>query len=168
MNVHFKLTVGLLDEILADLRRPHPFAAERAGFVGCKPSKCRGGILVLAQSYIPLRDEWYVDDQRFGCMFNADAMRAAMQFALTNDASIFHAHLHDHDGPSWFSQTDLSESRKFVRDFWNVRPNQPHGTLVFSADRAAGLCWFPGRERPIRIAQITAVGFPMRLLGRLK
>src|SRR6266849_4704180 len=79
MNVHFKLTVALLDDIVADLRRPHPFAAERAGFIGCKVSAFRSGILVLAHSYIPVPDDWYLDDPRFGCMFNADAMRAAMQ-----------------------------------------------------------------------------------------
>jgi hypothetical protein len=98
MKIHFKIAVALLDGIVVDLRRPHPFAAERAGFIGCKVSRCREGLLVLAHTYISLPDDWYVDDQRFGCFFNSDAMRAAMQFALTNDASIFHVHLHDHKG----------------------------------------------------------------------
>jgi len=166
MNIHFKLTAALLDEISTDLRRPHPFAAERAAFIGCKASACRGGILVLAHTYIPLRDDCYADDPRFGCAFNADAMRAAMQFALTNDASMFHVHLHEHSGPPWFSRPDLRESRRFIPDFWNVKPGLPHGTLVLSADAAAGLCWYARREKPIRIAQITVVGFPMQYLGR--
>jgi hypothetical protein len=90
-----------------------------------------------------------------------------MQFALTNDASMFHVHVHEHVGIPWFSRTDLRESRKFVPDFWNVRPNLPHGVIVLSADAAAGLCWYPGREKPISISHITAVGRPMRFLGRL-
>jgi hypothetical protein len=165
MNIHFKLTTGLLDTIRADLRRPHPFADERAGFIACKPSACRGGILVLAHTYIALEDEWYDDDPRFGCVFNSHAMRVAMQFALTHDASMFHVHLHDHDGLPWFSRPDLRESRRFVPDFWNVRPTLPHGTLVLSTDGAAGLCWYPRREKPIRMRRITALGFPITLLG---
>lgn len=167
MNIHFKLTAAMFDDVIADLSRPHPFAAERAGFIGCKVSRSREGILILAHTYVPLQDDWYADDQRYGCFFNADAMRAAMQFALTNDAGMFHVHLHDHNGLPWFSRTDLRESRRFVPDFWNVKPNLPHGTLVFSADAAAGLCWHPRFEKPTRIAQITAVGLPMRFLGRL-
>ena len=168
MNVHFKLTVPLLDDIIADLRRPHPFAAERAGFIGCKASACRSGTLVLAHTYIPLPDEWYVDDLRFGCVFSADAMRAAMQFALTNDASMFHVHLHHYGGTLWFSRPDLRESRKFVPDFWNVKPDLPHGTLALSTDAAAGLCWYPRHKKPLRIRQITALGFPIRFLGRVR
>lgn len=167
MNVHFKMTKDLLDDALDDLRRPHPFATERAAFIGCKASVCRGGVLVLGHTYIPLRDEWYTDDPRYGCLFNADAMRAAMQFALTNDAGIFHVHLHDHSGRPCFSGTDLREARKFIPDFWNVRPTLPHGVLVFSADGASGLCWYPKKEKPIKIARITAVGFPMRFLERI-
>lgn len=165
MKIHFKITVTLLDGIVADLRRTHPFAAERAGFIGCKLTKCRTGTLVLAHTYISLPDDWYVDDERFGCVFNLQAMRAAMQFALTNDASIFHVHLHDHSGLPWFSRPDIRESAQYIPDFWNVKPMLPHGTLVLSADAAAGLCWYPEIKKPIRISRITAVGFPMRFLG---
>jgi hypothetical protein len=165
MNLHFKITAGLLDGILADLRRPHPFAAERAGFIGCKASACRDGTLLLAHTYLPLPDDWYVDDPRFGCVFSADAMRAAMQFALTEDASLFHVHLHDYRGAPWFSRPDLRESSKFVPDFWNVKPELPHGALVLSPDGAAGLCWYPRQKNPLRIRKITALGFPMKFLG---
>jgi hypothetical protein len=168
MNVHFKLTAALLEDAIADLRRPHPFAAERAGFIGCKAAACRGGALVLAHTYIPLPDDWYLDDPRFGCVFSADAMRAAMQFALTNDASMFHVHLHDYGGVPWFSRPDLRESSKFVPDFWNVKPDLPHGTLVLSADAAAGLCWYPRRKSPLRISRITALGFPTRFVERVE
>ncbi len=165
MKVHFKLRTAMVGEILADLRRPHAFAAERAGFIGCKVSAYKSGILVLAHTYIRLQDDWYIDDPRYGCFFNADALRAAMQFALTNEAAMFHVHLHDHSGPPWFSETDLREARRFVPDFWNVKPELPHGVLVLSADGAAGLCWYPHKERPIRIRKITSVGLPVRFLG---
>jgi hypothetical protein len=167
MNIHFKLAAAMLDQAIADLSRPHPFAAERAGFIGCKLSRCRDGVLILAHTYMPLQDDWYVDDQRYGCFFNANAMRAAMQFALASDASMFHVHMHEHRGIPWFSRTDLRESAKFVPDFWNLRPSLPHGTLVLSTDSAAGLCWYPGESKPTRISRITAVGFPMKFLEGL-
>ncbi len=166
MNIHFKITGEVLKSVIADLSRPHPFAGERAGFIGCKASRSREGVLILAHRYLPLQDDWYTDDERYGCFFNADAMRAAMQFALTADASMFHVHMHEHLGTPWFSRTDLRESSKFVPDFWNIRPNLPHGTLVLSEDSAAGLCWYPGEGKPTRISRITAVGFPMRFLER--
>ncbi|PYT71654.1 MAG: hypothetical protein DMG39_12450 [Acidobacteria bacterium] len=167
MNIHFKLSSAMLNHVIGDLVRPHPFAAERAGFIGCKVSRSREGILILGHTYMTLQDNWYTDDQRYGCFFNADAMRAAMQFALTNDASMFHVHMHEHMGLPWFSRIDLRESSKFVPDFWNVRPNLPHGTLVVSKDSAAGLCWYPSENKPNRISRITAVGFPMKFLERL-
>ncbi|HXU21056.1 MAG TPA: hypothetical protein VN788_10780 [Verrucomicrobiae bacterium] len=167
MNIHFKLTTSMHRQILDDLRRTHPFAAERAAFIGCKPSRSRTGILLLAHTYIPLWDEQYVNDQRFGCVFNSEAMRNAMQFALQSDASMFHVHLHEHVGPAWFSRTDLRESQCFVPDFWNVKPQLPHGALVLSADAAAGLCWYPGQPIPARITQISSIGYPSRLLERL-
>jgi hypothetical protein len=168
MNIHFKLTTPLLEDIITDLRRPHPFAEERAGFIGCKTSASRNGILVLAHTYLRLPDNWYVNDPNFGCVFNADAMRAAMQFALANDSSMFHVHLHDYSGATWFSRPDLQESSKFVPDFWNVKPALPHGALVLTPDGAAGLCWYPGQKYPARICQITAIGFPMKFLARIQ
>ncbi len=165
MNIHFKFTNKMMDDIITDLSRPHEFAAERAGFIGCKVSRTRGGILILAHTYLKIQDDWYEDDPRFGCFFNSTAMRAALQFALTNDASIFHVHLHEHRGMPWFSRTDLRESRKFVPDFWNVRPDLPHGTLLLSYDSATGLCWCPKTDVPSRIGRVTAVGFPTRLFG---
>lgn len=165
MNIDFRLTTKLLDEVLEDLRRPHPFAFERAGFFGCKVSATRGGLVVLAHTYLSLPDEWYIDDPNFGCVISGSAFRSAMQFALTNDASMFHVHLHDYQGDPWFSGPDLRESRKFVPDFWNVKSELPHGAIVLSTDRAAGLCWFPRRSKPVRIARLMGVGLPMRPLG---
>ena len=165
MKIHFKINRRLLDEIRADLSRPHPFAAERLGFIGCKLSSGREELLVLAHSYLSIPDDWYIDDPAYGCVFGPKAILHAMQFSKTNEASMFHVHLHDHRGLPWFSRTDLKESAKFVPDFWNVSALLPHGTLVLSRDRAAGLCWYPGHKKPHRIAKLSQVGWPMQDLG---
>ncbi len=165
MRIHFKITDFLLKSILDDLRRPHPFAEERMGFVASKPTWSREGLLLVAHSFLPTPDEWYIEDPNFGCVFGPDAIRTAMQYCLDKKACMFHVHLHDHEGLPWFSRADLRESANFVPDFFNVRPEIPHGTLVLSDNRAAGLCWYPGRSKPRRIDKVTAVGFPMRNIG---
>jgi hypothetical protein len=49
-----------------------------------------------------------------------------------------------------------------------VIPETIFSTLVLNSDAAAGLCWYPRQKKPFRICQITALGFPMRFLGRVK
>ena len=166
MNIHFKITDKLLADIKSDLARKHPFADERYAFVACKRSSDRGGLLLLAQTFLSMPDEWYVDDPRYGCVFSSEAILQAMQFSLSNDACMFHVHRHDHYGVPWFSRTDLRESAKYVPDFWDVSPKLPHGTLVLSLDRAAGLCWYPGGGKPFKINKLTNVGIPVKDLGK--
>ncbi len=165
VKVHFKLTSQMLENMFTDLRRPHSFAEERAAFIGCKVSQSDSGLIVLAHTYIPLQDDWYIDDPRFGCTFGTEAMHTAMQFSLTNSSSIFHVHLHEHFGLPSLSRTDFREYKRFVPDFLNVQPNMPHGAIVFSEDSALGLCWHPKYKHPIIIDRLTVVGSPMKFLG---
>lgn len=163
MKVHFKIERKLYKTIYEDLLRPHPFAEERMGFIVCKPSPAGNSTLILAHSYLVTPDEWYIPDERFGCVFNSDAMRAAMQAALSQKASIFHVHLHDHYGEPWFSRADLREMREFVPNFWNVQPDYPHGAIVLSQDEMAGLCWSAGQEAPQIIQKFSIIGSPLKI-----
>jgi hypothetical protein len=165
MNIHFKLSSRHLREALSDLRRPHPYAAERLGFLTCRVSDSSDGLLVLVTSYIRVPDEQYVEDDSAGCFFDAQAMRTAMQHSLSNNESIFHVHLHEHKGMPGFSRTDLRESAAYIPDFWHVTPQLPHGTVVLSLTHAAGLCWYPGHDNPLPITKVSAVGSRMLRLG---
>ncbi len=165
MKIHFKITKALLHEIRTDLSRPHPFAEERLGFLGCKASSGRDGLLILAHSYLTTPDKWYIRDDNYGCVFGPDAILTAMKFSKANKACMFHVHMHGHSGVPWFSRIDLKESAKFVPDFWNVSSKLPHGTLVLSDNKAAGLCWYPKRPKPFRITKLSTVGWPMENLG---
>lgn len=166
MNIHFKLTSRQLQLVLSDLRRPHPHASERLGFLGCRVSQSTDGLLILGASYITVPDHQYVEDNDAGCVFDAQAMRVAMQHSLSHNESIFHVHLHGHKGIPSFSRTDLRESATYVPDFWHVTPQLPHGTLVLSLTHAAGLCWYPGRNNPLPITDVTAVGSQMLRLRK--
>lgn len=162
MSVHFKITRPLLETIRRDLLRPHDHAGERVGFISCRVGAlATGELLVLSYQYHPVEDDDYVRDYTVGAMMGPAAIRKAMQRALSERVGVFHIHLHDHSGRPRFSGTDLTESAKFVPDFWNVRPEMPHGAIVLSRDAMTGLCWHPTSRRRVPIAEFHVIGAPL-------
>lgn len=166
MIIQFKITRKLLDEVRRDLDRRHPFAAERVGFISCKVGALpAGGVVILAHAHHPVEDDDYLDDPTVGAMMGPGAIRKAMQRAYNENVSMFHVHMHDHLGTPWFSKIDIREAKKFVPDFWNVRPEMPHGALVFSMDSVAGLCWLPQTHQVEMVSKISIVGAPLINIG---
>lgn len=165
MRIRFKITQALLGAAKHDLLRPHPFAAERVGFLSCRVGATDSdGLIVLAHAYHAVEDPDYVDDPTAGATMGPDAIRKALQMAWQNRRAMFHVHLHEHHGRPAFSRIDSVESNRFVPNFWHVRPEMPHGALVFSIDGAYGRCWYPGQNAPAEIAEFSFVGSPTRLL----
>ncbi len=162
MRAVFKVVDRLLEGVRLDLARRHEFAAERVGFFVCRPaSLVLDGVVILAHDYRPVEDDDYVDDSTVGAMMGPAAIRKALEFALNNKVSMLHVHMHDHAGCPRFSRIDARESAKFVPDFWNVRPEMPHGALVASKDSLYGMCWYPGKSEPIEIGEFVVIGSPM-------
>jgi hypothetical protein len=165
MRTAFKLTRSLFTRALCDLRRPHPFAAERVGFFSCRVGSLKpSGWIVLAEDFHPIADEDYIEDHTVGAMMSADAIRKAMQVAMSNRCCMFHVHIHEHRGKPRFSAIDLSESAKFVPDFWHVCPQLVHGAIVVSANSMAGRCWHPHSRIPVPFSDFSVVGSPMWFL----
>ena len=165
MKVLFKVVDRLLERVRYDLARPHEFAAERVGFFVCRPASIAPeGVVILAHDYKPVEDQDYIDDPSVGAMMGPHAIRKALEFALNNKVGMFHVHMHEHIGRPRFSRVDYSESAKFVPDFWNVRPEMPHGALVASKDSLYGLCWYPGISTPAEIDEFVVVGSPMSFI----
>src|SRR5258708_24881396 len=96
-------------------------------------------------------------------MMGSSAIRKALEIAYLRKVTMIHVHLHDHRGVPRFSSVDLTESAKFMPNFFHVVARLPHCAIVLSADHAAGLCWRPGHERPVYIDGIIEVGAPMRI-----
>lgn len=168
MTIHLKIPSALLRHIVADLARPHAFAAERVGFLGCKVAALPSdGLLMLARTFHSVADDDYLDDPTVGAMMGPSAIRKALQTAYAESAAMFHVHVHEHYGVPRLSRTDLKSAADFVPDFWHVQPILPHGALVLSLDSIAGLCWIPGRRKPTRISVFTIVGAPMRFTRAL-
>jgi hypothetical protein len=166
----FRVRSDFLAAVREDLQRPHPFAAERVGFLVCRAGRLAGGGLVLlAVGYDPVADENYLDDPSVGAMMGSAAIRTALQRAYNagaEDLGIFHVHMHAHRGRTGFSNVDDRESRKFVPDFFNVAPAMPHGAVVLSLDQAVGLCWPAPGAPPVPIDRFASVGAPLTTWGR--
>jgi len=118
MTMLFRAGAELFAAVRQDLHRPHPFAAERVGFLACRAARLAGnGLIILATTYEPVADEDYLEDHTVGAMMGPAAIRKAMQRAYNSalgDISIFHVHMHECSGHPGFSRTDLTESAKFV------------------------------------------------------
>lgn len=158
MRVSFRVTRTLLDKVHADLSRPHQFALERVGFFACKTAASGDGFLLLALEYLPLADEDYEDDARYGAMMGPGAIRKALQHAYRHNVSMMHVHRHEHAGVPRFSPDDIAENAKFVPDFFKVRPRLPHGAVVLSHNALFGEVWEPGTNDRRNLNQASVIG----------
>lgn len=162
MNIRFKITSALLATIRIDLRRPHPFAHERVGFIVAGLAAAHNELLVLAREYRPVRDDEYLADPSVGAMMSAQAIRRARQCAMDERAAIFHVHTHGGRGIPGFSGVDTRENAKFIPNFVSVAPQCVHGAIVLSDTAAFGQIWL-GRAAPQPfIAAFSEVGMPIR------
>ena len=165
MKVRFKITTALLTNIRMDLRRLHPFAHERVGFISAGLSASGDDVLVLAREYCPVRDDEYLRDPSVGAMMGADAIRRALQWGMQDGVALFHVHTHGGRGVPGFSGIDLRENSKFVPDFFKVAPQCVHGAIVLSDTAAHGRVWFARSQPHHVIASFIEVGVPLRKWG---
>jgi hypothetical protein len=164
MRAIFKIRQALAQAIQEDLARNHEFAHERVGFIACRAAQIQDGIMVLAETYQPVADDNYLEDESVGALISGSAIRAAMQISLDSGAGMFHVHMHEHIGVPRPSRVDLEDSKKFVPDFFNVAPFMPHGTVILSKDKAFGLCWLGKEHKPIHFDMVMISGAPIRLV----
>jgi hypothetical protein len=162
MKVTFKTSMGLFDEVRADLRRRHPFAAERVGFVLVGAALAGEDIILLSRGYETVEDGDYLPNPGVGAMLGSSGIRKAMQAALRTGSGLFHVHMHAHSGWPSFSKVDRRESRRFVPSFFNANPKVPHGVILLSADSVRGQVWLSPTAEPREFYAITWPGRPQR------
>lgn len=163
MNISMRMPEGLWRELHADLDRHHAFAFERVAFVSCRPADDgSGGLLLLAHQLHVVADEHYEHVPGMPVTITGRAFSPMLGLAYREPVGIFHVHRHEHPGVPRFSGVDLSEARKFVPDFWKVRPRFPHGVLVLSHDSVSGLVFRQGAAKPHPISRFSIVGAPTK------
>ncbi len=154
MPVTIQLPRKLYEGMLADLRRPHPHAAERIGFLYGRLTT----LIIVMTRYVPVPDEQYVVDYTVGARINGDAIRAAMQGVLDSGDGVFHTHLHEWPGRPSFSPTDDEELPNLIPAFRAVGRDQAAGLFLLSPDSAISDVWLPGARGPERASRISVVG----------
>jgi len=165
MSPHIRLPRSLYDAMQADLRRPHPFAHERVGFLyGRLANAGTARPLILMTGYAPLDDDRYLNDPRVGARIDSAAIRSAMQGVIDRGEGVFHAHLHAWPGSPAFSLTDRAELPRLVSSFQTVGRVHANGLFLLSDDEAYAEVWLPEQKAPLPASRINIVGFPMSLI----
>lgn len=162
LKTHFKITSVLLASIRRDLSRPHPFAYERVGFLSAGLTAAGNNLLILARKYRPLIDSEYLEDSSVGAMMGPEAIRKALQWAMTSGEAMFHVHAHGGFGLPNFSAIDSAENAKFVPDFFKVAPQSVHGAIVLSCNAARGQLWFDSNDTYEFIQEFHEIGIPIQ------
>jgi len=167
--VRMRIPGKLMTQMLADLQRPHPFAAERVGFLSVGAGTGEDGeALVIGGEYRAVGDHDYLHDDDVGARIGAEAIREALQWALASGRGVFHVHMHPHRGAPDFSFTDATELPRLVEAIRRGTPAAPHGMLVLSRDSANAWVWTAGQPAPCVPVQIAIVDRPMRLISLLR
>jgi hypothetical protein len=162
--IKIKLTGALHAEILRDLERPHPFAAERIGFVTGRMGTLADGKLILLTGYRVIPDHEYIKDPKVGARIGSDAITWAMQAAYhgrPKREGVFHIHLHGHYGQTGMSGVDRREVPPMMPGFQSVGREAAHGIIILSLDHGSAWVWLPGQQESMEAASMAVIGSPI-------
>ena len=152
-------------EMRESLMRPHPFAAERVGFVFTKWSRSKdGGKIILVCGYESIPDDDYIKDPNVGARINSAAIRRAMQRALTTGEGISCPRPRSRRS-AWAKLHGSTGTAPREQSIRNASPNAVHGLLILSRDAAWAEALVPGCQSLQGIENISVVGFPMVVLS---
>jgi len=167
MRAELRIPRTLHTEVLRDLRRGHPFAYERVGFLFGRLSQMEGGnALILVNRYHSIPDEQYVRDSTVGARIGEEAIAYGMEQAHYGAAvheGLFHVHLHDGRGPTGMSSTDQRELPALIPGFRSMGKTAAHGIVILSADHGTAWIWIPGRKESVVADRIAVVGAPLSI-----
>jgi len=170
MKIEIRLTGSLYGAILRDLTRPHPFAAERVGFVfGRTGSLTDEGRLVLLNRYHSIPDDQYVDDPTVGARIGSEAITWAMQavyYGRPGREGIFHVHFHVHEGETGMSPVDKREIPRLVPGFQSVGREAMHGIVILSLNHGSGWVWLPGNKESVSADTISVIAKPLSVFEK--
>jgi hypothetical protein len=138
-RVCIRIPAEIYKAVFADLRRPHPFAAERVGFLSASYKRYqKNEAIITITEYHTVPDDHYIRDSSVGAKINGDAIRACMQRIINTKKGCFHVHLHEHRSRPSPSPTDQNGLPPLVQSFFNVNPKFANGFLIFSKDSFYG------------------------------
>lgn len=158
MRITIRIASLMLDEMRADLSRPHQHAGERVGFMAAAATGSPGELLLLVHGYRAVDDADYDRSAHVGAQIGGEAFRKALQWAYRPKSALIHVHTHHGKGKPGFSGVDIRSGSKFVPSFFTTIPRMPQGMIVLSDDSAAGLVWLDEHQKPEAIDIFAQVG----------
>tara|TARA_B100001971_G_scaffold162689_1_gene153001 strand:+ start:3825 stop:4325 length:501 start_codon:yes stop_codon:yes gene_type:complete len=165
MNVQIRVHQNLYEEAFRDLRRPHPFAYERVGFLSSSTVQIDPEhVLVLLTDFHSIPDDHYLENPDVGACIGTEAIRAAMQRSIALQAGQIHTHIHEHWGQPHPSSDDLEGVPPINRSLSLTSPNQTSGYLILSHNSAWAELNVAKSGLITRADKFTVVGFPLRFL----
>ena len=170
MTIEIRMTGLLAKEIKRDLARPHPFAAERVGFVLGKIGSLSGqGKSVVLTRYHSVPDDQYEEDDTVGARIGFEAMKAAMQAVFQGRVAkegIFHIHIHEHLGQTRMSREDADGLPPMMPGFQAMGRQAAHGIIILSLDHGSGWVWLPGHDGSVQADKVSIIGTPIGVYKR--
>ena len=154
-----------------DLLRPHPFAAERVGFVAARLGTLDDARGILVTRYESIPDTDYIEDASVGAKIGPNAIVRATQTVYhgrTAREGTFHIHLHQHRGETGMSPTDARDVPLIVAGFQAVGPDAAHGIIILSLDHGSAWVSLPGSRHALPAARIIVMGTPIEVFERTR
>jgi hypothetical protein len=156
-----KIPSELFGRAIADLRRPHAFAFERAGFFSTRCSRFASTTLVHCVAYNPVDDRHYLRDDSVGVRIGPEAITAAMTRSAVDAVGQIHVHHHGGPGLPSPSGTDTAELPKLFRSFQNANPGAAHGWMILGESDAWASLALDGKIHVGAPPRVSLVGFPL-------
>src|ERR1700726_1835022 len=163
LQTKVKIPRSLFEAALADLHRPHPFAAERVGFFSTKLTRAKKLTLIHCIAYHPVSDEHYIHDPSVGARIGSDAITEAMARSAVDGVGQFHVHAHGGRGKPKPSITDNRESPSLAWSLWNVDRTHACGWGILSND--SGWASVVSTEKDSgNEADVAIIGYPITIV----
>lgn len=157
MKIEMRITKNFLKDIRHDLYRPHSFAYERVGFVYCRSySKDH---MLIASTYEPVADHFYIEDKMIGARFSGEAIRLAMQRSLKTKEGVFHIHVHEHRGEPELSRVDIKSVLEISCALSDICPEINHGCILLSEDQCKTYV-LDNNKKKLELIKTSVIGFP--------
>ena len=163
MQRKLKIPRALFEAALADLHRPHPFAAERVGFFSTKLTRAKGLILIHCVAYHPVSDEHYIRDHSVGVRIGTGAITEAMARCAVNGVGQLHIHAHGGRATPVPSITDSTESPLLARSLWNVDRTHACGWGILNNDSGWASIFVSIEEDAATEPEVAIIGYPVTI-----
>lgn len=162
-NIQFRIPQILYKTILEDLKRPHPFAYERVGFLYTRSKVLiENNYLIIAFDYSSVEDDDYIEDKTVSARIGSVAIRKAMQSIFDYGCGCFHIHLHKHKGKPSPSFTDKGLT-EVANSLSNIASKEANGVLILSEDDFYSEIKIGNEKDFFHAVSYTVVGYPLTL-----